>query len=85
MDEYEIARRANELPAKYQNRLSPASYEDVHLSIRVGEWGEGIENLIAALSQTATPITTAERQELAELMTAIKMPTGQLDALTIQD
>lgn len=84
MDLNELAQRANALPARYQTRIAPDSYEDVNRSIRVGEWDEALANLVAALHKRRAAITTDERRELTELMTALDMPTDQLDALNVQ-
>jgi hypothetical protein len=84
VDQYELARRANELPAQYKARLRAQSFEDVNLSIRVGEWGEALDNLIAALCKDNTPITPEEHDELHALLTAIHLPTTGLDELEIR-
>ncbi|HEY3683813.1 MAG TPA: hypothetical protein VGL93_12270 [Streptosporangiaceae bacterium] len=83
MDAYEIARRANELPSGFQDRLSVDAYEDVHRSIDAGEWGEGLDNLLAGLHQSGATITADEHRRLAELMRAINMPPDRLDRLTV--
>lgn len=81
MDAYEVARRAKALPARFADRLGPGAYRDVELNIGVGEWGEGLDNLLAAFQNTGTPISAAERAELAELLAAIGMGTERLDAV----
>lgn len=85
MDETELARRASRLPARYETRLDPTTYSDINRSVRVGEWGEALEQLVAALQQTNTPVTSEERAELTELLTTVHRPTERLDALTIED
>jgi hypothetical protein len=84
MDPNEVAARANELPERFRDRLPTADYETIDRQIGAGEWGEGIENLVAALHQTGTPITHEEQVELTELMEGIHMPTDRLRQLAVQ-
>lgn len=85
MDETEIARHTSQLPAHYQARLNPDTYADINRSVRVGEWAEALEQLVAALHQTNVPITTQERDELNDLFIALDLFTDPLDALTVTD
>lgn len=85
MDKIELAKRASKLPAHYEDRLNPETYTDINRSVRVGEWGEAIAQLVAALHQTGTTITSEEHAELNELLTAMHRPTDQLDTLTVAD
>lgn len=85
MDSHELAQRAQKLPDTFASRLTADDYEDVHDALRAGEWEVGLNNLIAALNQTAIPITTREHDELTALCEAINLPASSLTALTIQD
>lgn len=85
MDETEVARHASQLPAHFRARLNPDTYADINRSVRVGEWGEALEQLVAALRQTNVPITIQERDELNDLFTAVDLFTDPLDALTVAD
>ncbi|HEY3681404.1 MAG TPA: hypothetical protein VGL93_00105 [Streptosporangiaceae bacterium] len=84
MDRHEFAQRAQRLPDMFAARLTADDLEDVRDAIRAGEWDVGLSNLVAALSQTAAPITAHERAELAALLDAIGEPAVRLDALRVQ-
>lgn len=81
MDSHELAQRAQKLPDTFADRLTAEDFEDVRDAIRAGEWQVGLSNLIAALSQTSTPITpitAIERDELAALLDGIDVPNDAL-------
>lgn len=85
MDRSELSRRAKALPDRFADRLDPTGLRHVHEDLGSGEWGEGLDNLLAGLANAAAPITREEHQELTELLAAIGMTTERLDALTIAD
>lgn len=84
MDKHERARRANALPDRFEDRLDPADLQDIRTMMRGGEWGVGLDVLLAALASTGTPITPDERDELAALAEATGMDGARLEELTIQ-
>lgn len=83
MDPNELARRSNALPDQFADRLNPTTLRHVREDIGAGEWGPGIDNLLAGLANAAAPITREEHQELAELLAAMNMTSERLDALTV--
>lgn len=84
MDLNELAERATALPRLLEPRIDPDAFRHVRRNIDVGEWDEGLDNLVAILHQAQTPITPEEHQELTELLAALDMPADRLDALNVQ-
>lgn len=85
MDPNELARRSNALPDQFADRLDATGLRQVRELVQVGEWGEGVDNLLAGLGIAAAPITREEHKELAELLDAMNMTTERLDILTVTD
>ncbi|HEY3682986.1 MAG TPA: hypothetical protein VGL93_08090 [Streptosporangiaceae bacterium] len=85
MDPYELAQRTYALSEHYRTRLNTTAHRHVDLSVNVGEWDEALAILVAALRNAHTPITTEERQELTDLMTALEMPTSHLNEIPASD
>lgn len=85
MDRSELSRRAKALPDRFADRLDPTGLRHIREDLGGGEWGEGLDNLLAGLAKAAALITHEEHEELAELLAAIGMHTDRLDALTIED
>jgi hypothetical protein len=85
MDLHELAQRTHALSTHYRTRLSPTAHRHVDLSVNVGEWDEALAILVAALRKAHTPVTTEERQELTDLMTALDLPTNHLNEIPAAD
>ena len=49
-----------------------------------GEYGELTIELAAALAAHQTPVTPEERDELRELLEAMRMPTDPIEQLNVQ-
>lgn len=50
-----------------------------------GEWGELVDDLIATLVHNGTPVSAAERDDLAALVAQLKLtPTEPLEKLTVR-
>ena len=84
MNDNEMMDRVNALPGRYAGRLDPADLDDVREAAYAGEWGEAVDNLIASLAETQSPVTTAERDELRSLLDAMGLPTDLTDGLNVQ-
>jgi hypothetical protein len=84
MDEYEIAERAHALPDRFADRLDPADLKTVGEYAEVGEWGEELDLLLAALRETQRPITALERSELVTLLQAMGLPTDPAEKLEVR-
>ena len=82
MDSYELAKRAYALPSRFADRLDPADLATVREYAEVGEWGEEIDLLLAALSATRQPVTSAEREELVALLEAMGLPPEPAEQLS---
>jgi hypothetical protein len=83
MDEYEIAERAHALPDRFADRLDPADLKTAREYAEVGEWGEEIDLLLAALHAAQRPVSAAERSELIALLEAMGMPADPAEKLKI--
>jgi len=84
MDEYEIARRASDLPQKFADRIPRETLEIIGLMDDGGEYGELTAELVASLAAHKTPVTTDERDELRVLLEALGMPTEPIGRLNVQ-
>lgn len=71
------------LPERYANRLPEHDRQDVEEFRDAGEWGELVDLLVASLRDTHAPVTTAERDELRQLMQDMNHPTDKLSTLRI--
>jgi hypothetical protein len=85
MDEYEMAERAYALPDKFADRLGPDDLVSVRQYADVGEWGEEIDLLLAALTATRQPVTAAERSDLLILLKAMGLPADAVEKLSLKD
>jgi hypothetical protein len=84
MDEYEIARRASDLPQKFADRIPQETLEIIELMDAGGEYGELASELAASLAAHKTPVTAEERDELRALLEAMNMPTEPVEQLNVQ-
>jgi hypothetical protein len=84
MDEYEIARRASDLPQKFADRIPKETLEIIGLMDSGGEYGELTTELVASLAAHKAPVTAEERDELRALLKAMNMPTEPIEQLNIQ-
>lgn len=83
MNRDELDQRTVQLAATFADRLDPKDAADVAEYADVGEWGEAIDLVIACLTQDRIPVTPAERDELAALLTAMGESTSGLANLTV--
>jgi hypothetical protein len=84
MDKYEIARRASDLPSRFADRIPRDTLEIIELMDGGGEYGELTIELAASLAKHHTPVTPEERDELRELLEAMRMPTDPIEQLNVQ-
>jgi hypothetical protein len=84
MDEYEIARRASDLPQRFADRIPQETLDIIELMDGGGEYGELTIELAASLAAHHTPVTAEERDELRELLEAMNMPTEPIGRLNVQ-
>jgi hypothetical protein len=84
MDEYEIARRASDLPQKFADRIPQETLEIIELMDGGGEYGELTTELTASLAAHKTPVTAEEKDELRALLGAMSMPTELVEQLNVQ-
>ncbi|MQA94569.1 MAG: hypothetical protein GEV11_07905 [Streptosporangiales bacterium] len=83
MDLNTMARLTAELPERFADRVDPATAKHLHTIARGGETGELLDLLLHVLREDHASITTAERDELAALLTACEMPTKMLDGIHV--
>jgi hypothetical protein len=81
MDEREIARRASALPGRFADRVPPHTLESLNLMEEGGEYGELTIELAASLAASQAPVTQEERDDLAALLAATKMPADPIEKL----
>ena len=84
MDEYEIARRASDLPHRFADRVPRDTLEIIELMDGGGEYGELTIELAASLAAHKVPVTPEERDELRALLEAMNMPTYPIEQLNVQ-
>lgn len=82
-NEAELAARTKRLPEKFADRVRNADLEGLRSMAGGGEWGELLDLLIAALRYRGSAITTAERDELRDLLAGWGLPARQLDDLVV--
>lgn len=70
MDTHEIIRRTDTALDTFADRVPERHVEGLREMAEVGERGELVSNLIAALANANAPVTAAERGELRELADA---------------
>jgi hypothetical protein len=83
MNEAEIIQRAEALPGRFADRLPAQTLESLRLMEAGGEYGELVIELAATLAARGVPVTTGERDELRDLLTATGMPTDPIGQLTV--
>ena len=81
MDEYELAKRAYALPARFADRVNPADLATIREYAEVGEWGEEVDLLLACLGSARHSVTAEERGELVALLDAMGWPSTPVDQL----
>jgi hypothetical protein len=85
MREQELATRVSALPEGLIGRVAADDLAQVQTYVYAGEWGEAVDLLVACLVVEQIPVTTAERDELAALVEAMKLETTEpLDRLNVQ-
>lgn len=83
MDDSAVAKLTAELPGRYVARLPAQTINDLEIIASGGETPELLHLLTHALAKYHTPISPAEREELAAMLAACEMPTSLLDGITI--
>jgi hypothetical protein len=82
-NEAELAARTKRLPEIFADRVRNADLEGLRSMAAGGEWGELLDLLIAALRHNGSAITTAERDELLDLLAGWGLSARQLDGLLV--
>ena len=75
--------RLEALPEPFGERLESLSGYDVSKAVRAGDWGKALELVMADLAESGAPVSPAEREELAMLLTVIGQPPAAVPALTV--
>ena len=84
MTEAEIIERAETLPDRFADRVTRKHVVEHQAMRGGGEYGELTIELAASLAKHRTPVTPAERDELRELLEAMRMPTDPISQLNVQ-
>lgn len=85
MDERELVHRCRALPDRFADRLGDDVLRILRMHSEGGEWGELVDNTLAALVQKAAPVTRQERDELAALVDGMRLEIAEpLDRLNVQ-
>lgn len=84
MTEDEIIDRAETLPDRFADRLTESALWSVKRMRGGGEYGLMTIEVAASLAAHQAPVTTAERDELLELLEAMGMPTDPIAKLNVQ-
>ena len=85
MNESHIVERASALPEHYADRLSESVLWSIRRMRGGGEYGEMAIELAASLAASHTPVTSAERDELLEILAALGMPTDPITTLNVRE
>jgi hypothetical protein len=84
MTEDEIIDKAESLPDRFAERLTPSALWSVKRMRGGGEYGLLTIELAASLAAHNTPVTAAERDELLALLEAMDMPIDPIEKLNVQ-
>lgn len=82
MDENQIARRAEQLPDRFADRVGD-ELTILRSLAQAGEWAELIDDLIGTLAARGALISPDERKELEVLLDAMRLPTTPLDDVLV--
>ena len=85
MNDSDIIERASSLPERYAERLTDSALWSIRRMRGGGEYGEMAVELAASLAASHVPVTSAERDELLHVLTALGMPTGPVETLNVRD
>jgi thioredoxin-like negative regulator of GroEL len=77
----DLAEAMRRLPGHYAGRLPAATVDQVTAAAAAGRWEQALDQLIGSLFACTGPITTAEREHLKTLLTAMQMRDDRLDSL----
>jgi len=66
------------LPEPFAERLLWPARRDIRHAASAGEWKRALEMLLAALAESNAPVSPAERDELAALLSAAGQPTSDI-------
>jgi hypothetical protein len=81
-----VVNRVYVLPEDFWDRLPNDQRREQMTSFRdCGEWEEVLRYVVGGLEETQAPVTSEERDELRELLEALKMPTFQVERLHVVD
>jgi hypothetical protein len=75
--------RLKALPEPFAERLQSRTRYDVGDAARAGEWGKALELLVAGLAESSAPVSRAEHDELALLLSAVGQPAAADAALGV--
>ena len=69
------------LPEPFADRLDSQGSHNIYKAACVSEWGKGLEMLLAGLAESNAPVSPAEREEPATLLSAIGQPDASIGRL----
>lgn len=81
--EAQLATRTARLPHVFAGRLPGEDIASLRSMAAGGEWGELLDLLVVSLRESGAPVSTAERDEIADLLAAWGL-SGQLDDLVVR-
>ena len=79
--EASVLTRLKALPEPFAERLDGAVGYSIHKAARAGEWDSALRMLLAGLAKSSAPISPAEHDELAALLSATGQPGAAITAL----
>lgn len=85
MSDSELAVRAAAPPEQFAGRLSESALRTISSARDGGEWGEEIDNLVAALTKSRASVSRGEWGELKTLLEEMEMPVDSLRGLNTVD
>jgi hypothetical protein len=78
-----ILTRLKALPEPFAGRLHGQARYNIYKAARAGEWDEALQMLLAGLAESNAPVSPAEHEELATLLTAIGQSAAAITALSV--
>ncbi|MDP9797913.1 hypothetical protein J2S43_006425 [Catenuloplanes nepalensis] len=85
MEVNDFYRRSRRITDQLAPKISPKYLPLVRYSVIGGEWPMAIAELVGALSEEEVVITTAEKDELRELMEFCRKPLTYLEQIRTSD
>ncbi|MGH3646149.1 MAG: hypothetical protein ACRDTM_03080 [Micromonosporaceae bacterium] len=83
LSESEMHWRIGNMPERYADRLPERSLKQIVSFRNAGEWKFVVDWLMASLVRHSVTISTRERDELAEILPMLRLPTDELEQLTV--